>query len=354
MNANTESEHVDMLLALALAFGDGEGERAREGGEAGVLSALAPPVRQAVERRAEWYARLTRQKQLDWLGHMLGRARSAARLPRLDEHVHPSHVVEALDDEPPRVRELVVRHLPPALASSVAAELGIAHTPSDESSARSSLTDASAGPSPEIVAVVGREFLSRFVTLAELERVTPVEVLTGAELARLVRLLGVRETARACRGIERVEAVASFLRGFAPEDARAVAAHIASLTEVEPTRVRFAEQVVREALLAEPEPAACLDRVGLRLLALALSGDETGARLRYTAQKLPVEAARWLEESTRAESPAAATTGVDESEVASAVAREAEVVAGGLHRGRRTRTAGAVARRKSNSPAGGV
>lgn len=352
MNANTESERVDMLLALAVAFGGDGGEaRDAEGVEAGALSALAPSVRQAVERRAEWYARLTRQKQLDWLAHMLGRARSSARLPRLDEHVHPSHVVEALAAEPPRVRELVVRHLPPALASSVAAELGVALDSADELPARASRPDAASGPSPEIVAVVGREFLARFVALDELERATPVEVLTGAELARLVRLLGVRETARACRGIDRVEAVASFLRRFAAEDARAVAAHIASLTEVEPERVRFAERVVREAMLAEREPAAFLDRVGLRLLALALCcGDEgANARLRYTAQKLPVEAARWLEESARTDSRVDGASGEEATavapEVVAAVAREAEVVAGGLHGGRRGRTASG-ARRK--------
>lgn len=353
MNANTESERVDMLLALAVAFGDGEDARDGEGVEVGALSALAPSVRQAVERRAEWYARLTRQKRLDWLAHMLGRARASARLPRLDEHVHPSHVVEALAAEPQRVRELVVRNLPPALASAVAAELGVALDASDDLPARTSRADADADPSPEIVAVVGREFLARFVTLDELERVTPVEVLTGAELARLVRLLGVRETARACRGIERVEAVASFLRRFAAEDARAVAAHIASLTEVEPERVLFAERVVREAMLAEPEPAAFLDRVGLRLLALALCcGDEgAGARLRYTAQKLPAEAARWLEESARADARDDTESEDDEAsaavapEVVAAVAREAEVVAGGLHGGRRTRAPGASRRK---------
>jgi hypothetical protein len=179
------------------------------------------------------------------------------------------------------------------------------------------------------------EFLSRFVSADELLARTPLELLSGAELARLVRLLGVRETAVACRGIEAVEAVASFLRRFAHEDARAVAAHMRSLAEVDARRVAFAEQVVREALLGEDDPRAMLDRAGLRLLAVALAGAENRLRLRYTAQKLPVEAARWLEESARAVAAQAEAQGPNGRALLRSIARDTEAFAAGLQRGRR-------------------
>ena len=317
MNANSESERVDALLALAVVFGGAPEERdaaggADAGGQAEVgpapaaldsLSALDAPTREAVERRAAWYSRLPRRKQRDWLAHTLARARADAAEARLDEHVHPSHVVEALRGEPERVRALVARHLPPSHAAAVADAFGAAPTEAG--------MDGGGAPPPETVAVVRRVFLSRFVTAAELERVTPLEQLSGAELARLVRALGVRETAVACRGIEAVEAVASFLRRFAPEDARAVAAHIASLTDLDAARVRLAERVVREAHVSERDAGAMLDRAGMRILAAALAGPARGE---------PDEEAR---------------------EALREAAREVEQVAAGLRRGgRRARESG--------------
>jgi hypothetical protein len=170
-----------------------------------------------------------------------------------------------------------------------------------------------------------------------LERPTPLEFFSGAELARLVRLLGVRETALACRGIAAVEAVAAFLKRFAPEDARAIAAHLRTLTSVEPRRVAFAGQHVHEALRAEPDPGAMLDRVGLRLLSTALSGRARRTSLLYAAQKLPVEAARWLRlmaaTSAGAETNAAGADGT--AEARRLVTREVEEAAAGLRRRRR-------------------
>jgi hypothetical protein len=326
MKPDADSEHVDLLLALSLAFGAGEGAEDADvaASRRSLFAALEPSARQAVERRAEWHARLPPPKQGDWLAFVLGRARADGRLARLDEHIHPSHVAAALRAEPPRVRALVASHLPFALAPAVAAESGVggAGAGGDE-------------PAPEVVEVVRREFLSRFVSAAELPAQTPLELLSGAELARLVRMLGVRETAVACRGIEAVEAVASFLRRFAPEDARAVAAHMRSLSEVDARRVAFAEQVVREALLGEDDPRAMLDRTGLRLLAVALAGPDDRLRLRYTAQKLPVEAARWLEESARAVAAQADAQGPPARELLRSIARDTEALAAGLQRGRR-------------------
>ncbi|HEY0170036.1 MAG TPA: hypothetical protein VGB98_03215 [Pyrinomonadaceae bacterium] len=340
---NPETERVEVLLALADVFagGEGEGEDARPAGaREELLSTLGEETRNAVRRRGEWLDRLAPEKRRDWLRHTLSRARPVTRAaPPLDEHLHHSHVTEALRGEPGRVRRLVVSHLPPALAAACSDALGLAEQDARDYPERA---EREAGPRPEVVAVVRRVFLSHFLTLADVERPTALDMLSGAELARLVRLLGVRETALACRGIEAVEAVAAFLKRFAPEDARAVAAHIRTLTGVDPRRVARAGQRVQEALRAEPDPGAMLDRVGLRLLAAALSGRARRVSLRYAAQKLPVEAARWLRlmAATGAASEASptGTPGAGEAaegaEARRLVAREVEEVAAGLRRRR--------------------
>lgn len=315
---NAETERIEVLLALADAFADGGGAEAREG----MLSTFDEETRASVRRRGEWVERLTPEKRRDWLRHTLARAQPAKRgATPLDEHLHHSHVTEALRGEPPRVRRLVVSHLPRALAEACARSLGMSPEETHAEVERGE-------PSHEVVAVVRRVFLSHFITLADVERPTPLDFFSGAELARLVRLLGVRETALACRGIPAVEAVAAFLKRFAPEDARAVASHIRTLTVVEPRRVASAGQHVQEALRAEPEPGAMLDRSGLRLLAIALSGRGRRASLRYAAQKLPVEAARWL----RLMAATGSDVNLTDSDERRQIAREVEEVAAGLRR----------------------
>jgi hypothetical protein len=327
---NTETERIEVLLALADAFAAG-GAPSPAAAREELLSAFDDDTLHAVRRRGEWLDRLAPEKRRDWLRHTLARARPRARAaPPLDEHLHHSHVTEALGGEPERVRRLVVSHLPPALAADCARALGLAAP-----RGRVGL-EGGAGPAPEVVAAVRRVFLSRFITLSDVERPTPMDYFSGAELARLVRLLGVRETALACRGIAAVEAVAAFLKRFAPEDARAVAAHLRTLTGAEPWRVAFAGQLVQESLRAEPDPAAMLDRTGLRLLATALSGRARRTSLRYAAQKLPAEAARWLRLMAVTEAlPEAAGGAGEAAEARRIITREVEEAAAGLRRRRR-------------------
>ena len=357
MSSTGNAERVDTLFALALALGAREREGAEEDGErdaAGALeifASLGASERLALERRAAWHARLPPEKRREWLAYVLGGARARGAPAQLDEHVHPSHVVEVLRDEPSYVRRLVLAHLPAALAARVEEAFGERGRAGREKGRRGrrtgSLTEergtgdlspAVNTPEPEVVSVVRRAFLSHFTSRAELARVTPLELLSGVELARLVHLLGVRETALACRAIQAVEAVASFLRRFGPEDARAVAAHISTLTDVDPRRVAFAEALVHEAFSAEPEPAAMLNRAGLQLLALTLSvRDEAHAR--YVAQKLPVEVARWLRRTTAhykaGGSPLPELTAAGTAptrEMLRVVAREADELAAGVKR----------------------
>jgi hypothetical protein len=320
-----------MLLALALAFGETEAGAEFDGEETipegsnvpdllAPLSALPGATRQAVARRAEWFAKLPAQNQHAWVAHMLARTR--VPVPRFDERVHTSHVAEELRGEPPRVRELVLSYLPERVAEEVAAQLG---------AQRHAHAGESTEIAPEVIAVVRREFLSRFEPPPEASRTRPLDLLSGAGLARLVRVLGVRETAHACRRIEAVEAVAAFLRRFEPEDFQAIRAHLYSPAEVSHARVRFAEEVVRDALPARAEPAAMLDLVGLRMLANSFRSGADSPRLRYAAQKLPLEAARLLSEMAR-EGLTRFVGGEDEAaEIRRALARETEAVAAGLH-----------------------
>ncbi|HWS86736.1 MAG TPA: hypothetical protein VN282_07215 [Pyrinomonadaceae bacterium] len=336
MSSNPETQRVDMLLALALAFGEAgagtPGASASGGaastGESNVsdplapLAALPPATRQAVARRAEWLAKLPAQSQHDWVAHMLARARGP--VPRFDERVHPSHVAEQLRGEPPRVRELVLSYLPGRVAEEVAAQPGASlRVPSPEA----------APVAPEVIAVVRREFLARFEPEPDATRARPLDLLSGAGLARLVRVLGVREAANACRRLESREAVASFLRRFEPEDFQAVRAHLYAPAEVAPARLRFAEEVMRDALLAGAEPGAMLDLVGLRMLANSFDAGADSSRLRYAAQKLPLEAARLLSEMAREGLARFVEREAEAAELRRALARETEAAAAGLYGG---------------------
>jgi hypothetical protein len=304
-------KRIDILLALALAS-----ERGARGGDGpppaiepalSILSGLGQPDRQAVESRARWYEGLAESERAGWLATTLAQAAGSSRKTGtgIDPSVHPSQIIEALSREPPRVQELILNRLPRDMVRLVSAGIGRMTQPRPEAArrraegaavaVRQGPNGSSREPDGESVGVVCRAFFSQFVSIDMLHEPADLDLLSAVELARLVRLLGGRQTAVACRGIAAVEAVASFLRHFTAEDARAIAAHITALTAVDPAQVEFAEKMVHTALRAEMAPSAMLDWVGMRLLAITLSGRET-VQIRYTTQKLPVEAARALED----------------------------------------------------------
>jgi hypothetical protein len=344
MSTDIEQERIDTLLALALAFDRGAqrvkglAENAAPSGlepmQLESLSELGEDDRRALQRRAQWYSKLGPDKQARWLARILDSVRPQLR--QLDAQVHPSHLVEALRNEPPRVQKLVLQHLPPALADACAAALPSAEAQRRAGSApftnstrrkhsgrlgRESKQEDTT-PAPELVSLVYRAFLSSFIVASGLRHPSPMDSLSGVELVRLVRLLGVRETAVACRGIERAESVGSFLRRFSVEDARAIAAQMGTLVAVEPQRVAFANQLVQETLSVEHSPEAMLDRLGMRVLAMALAArQDESESIAYLAQKLPVEAARALREMVT-ESARSAQGGV-----AQLIAKETETLA---------------------------
>lgn len=356
MSSPNIHERVDTLLALALTFDGGPHEasaRAREGVEEGdaedsldsalrLFDACADATRQAALARAEWYTKLSREKRAQWRAQTLARVRFEPARP--DEHIHPTHIVEALGEEPTLVQNLALRNLPPVLAATCAAALHFRRqdaargarepmrggTPDARGESRAGSAVGDGEPVPEVVALVRRVFLSRFVSSAELDKPTQLDLLTGVEVARLVRLLGVRETAVACRAFESAEDIGSFLWGFSAEDAGAIAEHLKDmviLPEIEQQRVAFAHQLLKEALAADSEPEAMLDLLGMRLLAVALWKQGT-ARVSYTAQKIPLLAANALKEMI-------ADSGAFDRGVVRQIAKETEAIAHGLRRSRR-------------------
>lgn len=334
MHTMRNDERLDTLLALALASnagparsasgprpeGEGEAGAAGEFGEAlELLSGLPAHDRRALRSRVESLSRLPPEQLSRWLTQRLSAARPDAGLAPPDEQIHPSHVAEALDGESRPVRLLILGGLPPTLARQSAELLGLSYPPT-----RQAAPAPRAGPAAEVVRVIRRAFLSRFVRAEELPAPAALDGLSAVELRRLVKLLGAREIGYACRSIP-VEDVALFLRRFPAEDTQMIAPFVSPHTRVEPRRADFAERLVESAVAAEVAPEAMLHHVGLRLLATALS--EGGAtRLRYSAQKIPYEAASVLHDLV------AGVREAGDPELTATVAAEAEALAAGLRR----------------------
>lgn len=283
----SDVRRIDTLLALAHLFSETESV-AGDGTESGVrveprrlLQGLSKADRDACDARLAWHGALPAVEQARWLRHTLSRI-GDNRHPQLDAQIDASHVLAVLRREPPRVQKLICAHLAPPLAEALAAQLSIA-----------SVT-ATHEPSSAVMNVVRDAFLRKFVSLRDLNAPTQLDALSRAELARTLRLLGVRETAFACRSIPAVETVAAFVRRFEPADARAILAHITMLTDALPARISFAERSLARMIEHEEDSTALLDRTGLYVLAAALAArDDVSAR--YTEQKLPLEGALELQ-----------------------------------------------------------
>lgn len=351
MSDRKSSARVDMLLALVLASaarmsGDesphspgpkGTAQTRATANPLGFAEALPEKERQEFEGRYKWYGKLQAAEQEGWLTSTLGRARatSSSALAIVDENLHPTHVIEALRPETHSIRALILKNLPPTLSAQVASALSNAEPikqadersgqQRDEPLEKGSGKAASEAPDDRIVAVIRRTFLSRFVFAGMLRYPTPLDLFTGVELARFVRLLGVREIAIACHGSSQVESVAAFLRRFPAEDAQAISDYFQALEIVEPARLAFAERVVYSAMQLYPAPTALIDHLGVMLLALVMSEREP-VMLAYTAQKLPVTIAGELLKL------AEEATVYEERDIIGQIIAEAEALATGLHK----------------------
>lgn len=294
-SATFGGQRIDTLIALAQIFSDadsvakadslkGEAETNDEPDVRRLLSGLSKIDCAACEVRLVWFENLSTLEQARWVRQSLGRVRD--KQLQLDSNIDASHVVERLRHEPPRVRAIICSNLAAPLAELVDAELKINQPDSRRRATRES--DSAVGRA------IRRAFHKHFARLRDINSPSHTDALTRSELARTLRLSGVRETALACRGIEAVESVAAFVRRFEASDARAVLALISTLTDVTPERVAAAGELLERVISDCETERELLDRTGLYLLAAALSTRDA-ASVRYTVQKLPFEIARELE-----------------------------------------------------------
>src|SRR5262245_1093834 len=256
------------------------------------LPGLNPADRRQCGHLLRRYAQLSKQDQEQWVTRRIARIRNSTpeRNRRMIEDIHPVQIAEALRVEPTQIQRLILNSLPPTVAQVVAQFLP-PHL----------LGGRVPSLAPDLAQSIRSAFFAPFVAKEALTKTTSLDLLSVVELARLIRLLGVRETAIACRGITAVETVTAFLKRFSAEDAYAIVSHLAVLKTVGEQRVAFAEQLARMALGNTLEQgSAMLDRAGLALLAIVLR-DHATLRQRHTSQKLPVAAARELKELINSE-----------------------------------------------------
>lgn len=287
---NEGSKKLEIFLLLALrqaARSDSAGSESDETAEGepseNAFSAIAAQLSAAdaekFERLRTEYRNKSGEEKEKW------RARIETFIgtdePSVDDSVHRSHVGAALEKEIPAIRKIVVSSLSPAHLSQFSQK---------RAESESSKTYRAAWLEKN----VRRAFAKKFVALRDLPAATAFDRLSGAQFARLIRHAGIREVALACVRIEAVESVTAFLRRFAAEDARAIAAQLSASRQISDERLSFAENRVQSALEIEPQPSAMLDLLGIRLVGNLLCAN--AARAVYTEQKLPLEVAPKLSE----------------------------------------------------------
>ena len=299
---------TDVLLALAVAFsrssaadatGPSLDSSAVQTGVAsiGLPGSLSSDERQSMEKRLQWLEQKSPDELLAWVATVLRQTLAGIGPDSgyLDESIHQSHVLAALQREPNRIRMLILQYLPRDLATALAKVLELRweteQTADDSDQER---TGCEPVLDARLIRVVRRAFLSNFITAEMLSDLRQFDLLSNIELARLIRLLGVQQTAIACRGVTEAETVASFLQHFSAEDSAAIARHMLATEAIEARWVEFAQQLVQSAMNSGAEGATLLEQVGLSLLAAVLAGHDMQRR-RYTQQKLPLDVSHKLE-----------------------------------------------------------
>jgi hypothetical protein len=345
MSTHRQTVRIETLLALAISnrwprnvpgadtSGDAPDQPAEEPGAGAseselselplVLRSLNASDRDTANNLLQRLLKLSPTDRSRWLDSQLRRIQLSTpeRDRRFDKDIHPTQVVAALREESPRIQSFIIELLPVSLREPVAEGLGI--SPGDGVDSTLLMQQPAVKKLAEVVRL---SFFGQFVFTTALKSPTPLDLLSGVELARLIRLLGVRETAIACRGIPAVETVTAFLKRFSAEDAHAIVFHLRTLKPVKPERIVFADTVARKAIKAEANIASTmLDRVGLTLLAIVLSAGGI-LRRRHTAQKLPLAAARELD------GLAHVSRTYCDREMAHGLAAEVEGLAENLHR----------------------
>ena len=261
---------------------------------------LTEPEAEELKRLRTNYQIKTEVEKTNWRASVLSKIGTDEQL--IDETVHSSHINDALQKEIPAVQKIIAAALPPGYKNSMETvvpnkrkKTSVAPDLKTNSGSEKSREEAFKKLSSSIEKTIRRTFARQFVSLRNLPKPTAFDRLSGTQLARLIRLSGIREVALACVRIEAVESVAAFLRRFSAEDARAVAAQLNSLRRTSESRLSFAESLVQTTIEIEPQPSAMLDLLGVWLIGIFLC-NSAEIRIHYTNQKLPLEVVTKLPE----------------------------------------------------------
>lgn len=299
MLSSTEQKRLDTLLALAIIFDQFPTSVSIEEdshftyGE--FQHALGSTDQQKLIELSEWYQNLNSEEQNSWIKRTIHHAHENTRekVAVLDEQIHPSQIVAALNKEPKLIQSIILFCLPKHLAEKTAVEVNISLQDLHKSNLLSNSDTEKAAFNQELLKVIRRAFMSNFVTIDMLHPVTNLDLLSGVEIVRLIHTLGIHEVALACRGINQIELVSSFLKRFSHDDMYTIANHIPSLVSVDLQRLEFAEMIVEKAL--EQKPDEMLDFIGISLLGIVLNRRNEPERIRFTVQKLPIQIATMLQ-----------------------------------------------------------
>ncbi len=272
----SKTEKSDILLALALAFEKkfNENETEKSARTAGQLTENLASVFRAEDSknlkvRAEFFDRLAPEKRKLWQKIRLDKIRRRGLADRLDGNVHPQQIAEILNREPKTIQLLVLKNLPAKLSRKIALNL---KTKPTENEFLSEQTGLNISVNDEIVNLIRNRFVSNFVALEDVFEPTETDKIPVQRLDDFIRQLGIRETAIACRGINSKETLAAFLNRFDEESAKEIAENITELENVKPVWVEHADRLLRKTLENQFQPESLLRSLGLKILALFLSG----------------------------------------------------------------------------------
>ncbi|MGI8786284.1 MAG: hypothetical protein ACR2HG_00800 [Pyrinomonadaceae bacterium] len=275
-NESPKKTEIFLLLALRRAAQlHSAADDSTENLFAALAEQMSAPEAKKFERLRRDYQNKSEPEKRKWRGQTENYIGSETTF--VDENIHRSHIESAMRKEIPAIRQIVLNALPTAQRS---------HHKNNDDETKNEQTP----PASPLEKIVCRAFAKQFVALRDLRAASAFDYLSGAQLARLIRLAGIREVALACMRITAVESVAAFLRRFSAEDARAIAAQLSGLPQAGSERLSFAENLVQAAMEIESKPSAMLDLLGIRLIGILLCGGAE-QRIRYAAQKLPLEVA---------------------------------------------------------------
>ncbi len=288
--AISKAERLDLLIALSRLF---------ERGEMGETTDAVTIVEKFAQtfafdlsesdlslwrERAVGLDNLSAENQQIWLNYWLEKIKRRGTSARLDSLIHPSQIVKFLKSEPKNVQTLIIRNLPTESQLQISAELKI-----------NSAQNVAGIVRDDVLEIIKKNFLGNFNAYEDIFEPQETDRFNYGEISDFVYLLGIRETAIACRGLKSKESLAVFLNRFDKRDAHEIARFITQLEKIKPFWVFQADRLIQNLWTNSVKPHDFLTALGLKLFALAYS-DRDAAAQKFTEQKLSVaDSEKWTD-----------------------------------------------------------